>query len=266
MLLGPDYALLRQQFPATRFLTQRSPRLKLSRVFVSLGGSAPQAYVDTVLDGIRDSGISIETTLISGFVPVDDKPRPHVNRLLAVEKIASLMLESDLAIGAAGTSAWERCSLGVPALLGISASNQKEIANRLAAAGAAIVIGEWSEVAGGEIAAKLRALADPAKLCALSTAAAGICDGLGVGRTLLALNPPRTHAGVEIGLRRAKPEDCELIFAWQSEPEARRYSDNPEVPNAAGHSRWFMDKLQTSTTAFHLIEAGGRRSACCVRT
>jgi len=256
MLLGPDYALLRQQFPAVRFLSPRPLRQHLSNVLVSLGGSAPQEYEDKVLDGISNSDMLIQTRLISGFVPAVVEPRPHLSRLFAVEDMANLMLEADLAIGAAGSSSWERCCLGVPSLLGVSANNQKEIASRLATAGAAILIGEWSTVTVNEIAAHLRTLADPTRLGALSAAAAGICDGLGVGRILLAIDPPRTYKGVEIGLRRALHGDCDLILAWQNEPEARRYSHNPEIPDSASHACWFMEKLRTPTTAFHLIQVG----------
>ena len=43
-----------------------------------------------------------------------------------VTAMAKLMAEADLAIGAGGTTTWERCCLGLPAVLLIVADNQRE--------------------------------------------------------------------------------------------------------------------------------------------
>lgn len=40
--------------------------------------------------------------------------------------MAELMANSDVAIGAAGATTWERCCLGVPSLIILLADNQKE--------------------------------------------------------------------------------------------------------------------------------------------
>ena len=58
-----------------------------------------------------------------------------------VDDIASLMLAADLAAGAGGSTSWERCALGLPAAIAVTAPNQQLNAERLAAAGAAIVLG-----------------------------------------------------------------------------------------------------------------------------
>jgi spore coat polysaccharide biosynthesis predicted glycosyltransferase SpsG len=50
-------------------------------------------------------------------------PRP-TQVLVGVSNMAQLMTESDLCVGAAGGSAWERCALGLPTLVLILAANQ----------------------------------------------------------------------------------------------------------------------------------------------
>ena len=41
------------------------------------------------------------------------------------------MLSADLAIGSAGITTWERCCLGLPAIVSISSNNQRDTANEL---------------------------------------------------------------------------------------------------------------------------------------
>ena len=48
-----------------------------------------------------------------------------------IDNIASLMLSADLAIGSAGITTWERCCLGLPAIVSISSNNQRDTANEL---------------------------------------------------------------------------------------------------------------------------------------
>ena len=50
------------------------------------------------------------------------------------------MAESNLAIGAAGTTAWERCCLGLPSIIVVSAENQRRSAEALTNAGAALLL------------------------------------------------------------------------------------------------------------------------------
>jgi spore coat polysaccharide biosynthesis predicted glycosyltransferase SpsG len=58
--------------------------------------------------------------------------------LVGVNNMAQLMADSDLAIGAAGSTSWERCCLGLPTIQVVLAENQKLIAQALVNAGAAM--------------------------------------------------------------------------------------------------------------------------------
>jgi len=48
-----------------------------------------------------------------------------------IDNIADLMLSSDLSIGSSGSTTWERCCLGLPAIVSISSNDQRDIANSL---------------------------------------------------------------------------------------------------------------------------------------
>jgi spore coat polysaccharide biosynthesis predicted glycosyltransferase SpsG len=65
-------------------------------------------------------------------------PRP-TQVLASVNNMAQLLAESDMCIGAAGGSAWERCAVGVPTIVLILAANQHGGAMALQAHGAALL-------------------------------------------------------------------------------------------------------------------------------
>jgi len=56
--------------------------------------------------------------------------------------MAKLMVSADLAIGAGGATSWERCCLGLPAVLMVLAENQRLIAQALASSGAVVCLSD----------------------------------------------------------------------------------------------------------------------------
>ena len=57
-------------------------------------------------------------------------------------KMAELMLKADLAIGAVGSTTWERCAMGLPSIVLVLAENQRKVAKDLDAAGVLISLGD----------------------------------------------------------------------------------------------------------------------------
>ena len=72
--------------------------------------------------------------------------------------MASLMAAADLFIGAGGTSSWERCCIGLPALVIATADNQIAQAEALARAGAQLYLGPAQSVTGERLARTLEAI------------------------------------------------------------------------------------------------------------
>lgn len=188
-LAGAGYALLRPQFAAARpaSLARRDGRLE--RILVSLGGTDPGNVTGRVLDAIAASGVAAQVDVVMGAkAPHLDAVRagaailPAARVLTGVEDMAALMAGADLAIGAGGTTTWERCCLGLPTLMLVIADNQRDVARQVAAAGAA-----WPADPESLPEALRQLAAGPAALAAMSKAAAGICDGLGAARVADAL-------------------------------------------------------------------------------
>lgn len=152
---GIDHVLLRAEFEHWR-----GPSLKrrshgaVERIVVSLGGiDKPNLSRDVLLSlhGSASLAGGQVCVVLGGMSPWIEEMRQLVERLgatvelrVAVSNMAELLAGCDLAIGAAGTSAWERCCLGVPTLVFVLADNQRKIAEELAKSGAAWVIGTGS--------------------------------------------------------------------------------------------------------------------------
>ena len=97
--------------------------------------------------------------------------------------MASLMSEADLAIGAAGATAWERCCLGLPTILLTVAANQIPGALALHDAGAALHIGGPDCIAD-KLPAAMGRTSQHGVLAEMSLKAAAVCDGLGTARVI----------------------------------------------------------------------------------
>jgi len=107
--------------------------------------------------------------------------------LSGVHNMAELMTTCDLAIGAGGSTTWERCSLGVPSILVSLAKNQAYIADAINKVEAAYVINDLDAVSLSirKFIKKVHLvdiLQEYSKKCAL------IADGQGVGRVVSELD------------------------------------------------------------------------------
>lgn len=149
VLCGTEYALLRPEFIALRpYSLQRRKRIHSAQnLLITMGGMDPGNATERVLDALFHCNFPSEsqiTVVMGSFAPwlaaVKDKAAQMPLRtrvLVSVNNMAELMAESDLAIGAAGSTSWERCCLGLPTLQVVLANNQRSIASALQQAGAA---------------------------------------------------------------------------------------------------------------------------------
>lgn len=198
LLHGPRYALVRQRFLSLRntSLARRVEPGAVSRIFVSLGMTDPLALTPLVLDGLRglDSDISIDIALGSAAPCLDrlhqmlnDFPQT-VNLHIDSPNTPELLADCDLAIGAPGMSAWERCILGIPSLAISFADNQLGNARGLKMAGAAEVL-HMDELVSPELIRQrvARLAASPQERAVMSRKAASLCDGQGVFRVVEAI-------------------------------------------------------------------------------
>ena len=100
-----------------------------------------------------------------------------------VRDMAAAMAEADLAIGAGGATIWERCTLGLPAVLVVLAPNQEAVGALLGRAG---VVETVDAGASDFEAAFDRAFTGltrgPDRRARMSALGAAMCDGRGAER------------------------------------------------------------------------------------
>ncbi|HDI2993750.1 UDP-2,4-diacetamido-2,4,6-trideoxy-beta-L-altropyranose hydrolase [Acinetobacter baumannii] len=189
-LMGPRYALLRSEFRTKRLWLEQHPKTynqEKLRILVNLGGIDKDNLTGTVLETLSNSPQQqrLSVTVVMGVnapwkesVLQQAKKLPFsINILINANNMADLMAEHDLAIGAAGSTAWERCCLGLPTIMICMADNQKMIAKYLHDLGVAISLDQ------AEIHEKLLwALQqfDQEQLQLMHQKALSITDGIGV--------------------------------------------------------------------------------------
>jgi spore coat polysaccharide biosynthesis predicted glycosyltransferase SpsG len=190
MLLGTSYALLRKEFSEMRRKIKRASRLENVLVFFTAGND--QGETLKAMHGLKLYGCAKQVDVVVGPANTNID---EIQKMCAVQRwgyhcqvdyMASLIAQADLVIGAGGSSNWERCALGVPALLTVLADNQAAIAAALNAIGVARNLGWYKELQPQDYADALSALGvnDVAEM---SAKAMEMVDGLGALRVADAL-------------------------------------------------------------------------------
>lgn len=193
VLVGPQYALLRPEFAALRLASLRRRRNPVLRsILVTMGGvdqhNATGAVLQALGQCLLPKNCRIRVVMGPSAPWVQEvqalaSAMPWPTEVLSnVGDMARCMAGSDLAIGAAGGTSWERCCLGLPTLMIVLAENQQLIADSLVQAGAVIGLNDMkSDAFEGELRAAISTLvADPTLLRKLSERAASITSGEGV--------------------------------------------------------------------------------------
>lgn len=143
------------------------------------------------LDGLALPPEFHVTLVLGGASPHLATLRKQVKKLsfpcnikVDVRDMHHLMADADLAIGAAGGTAWERCVLGLPSLMLSTADNQIPAARAISGAGAAISLGLLADGDNWRTALSesLDRVCDPRALADLACNSSALCDGLGVMR------------------------------------------------------------------------------------
>jgi UDP-2,4-diacetamido-2,4,6-trideoxy-beta-L-altropyranose hydrolase len=196
LLLGPQYAPVRPAFAQLReaALARRGGEA-VGRVLVSLGltdvGGVTERVLERVRPKIGSAGLDVVLGADAPSLPAlsriarrDDRMVLHVDS----PDMALLVANADIGVGAAGSSAWERCALGLPSLTVVLAENQRPAARALAEREAALVTDSAApDFDAAFDRALMRLMTDPDLRRRLSEASAEVCDGLGAPRVAEAL-------------------------------------------------------------------------------
>ena len=197
VLTGPQYALLRPEFAALRpYSLQRRQQPAIKRLLITMGGVDQTNATGQVLQALNGCALpqDCRITVVMGLqAPWLEQVRAQAHNmqwptevLVDINNMAQRMADSDLAIGAAGGTSWERCCLGLPSVIVVVADNQRQGAQALKLARTALLIEDVRDIAA-QLPLLIHALASHELLREMSTAAAELGNGRGVAKVLLAL-------------------------------------------------------------------------------
>jgi len=190
VLVGSKHSLLRNEFAIYRepSLRRRSTNQDLRSILISMGGSDKDNFTALVLKQLKNCSLPSyteikvvlassspwikEVTKISNLMPWKTEV------IIDSRSMAELMSKADLSIGAAGSTSWERCCLGLPTIQMVTADNQKFIAESLASAGAIKLLENINE-----LPALIKTA--PEWMISVSKKSSFIVDGKGVDRVAL---------------------------------------------------------------------------------
>ena len=188
VLLGPTYALLRKDFQILRQQqVGRCNALKQLLVFFTAGDD--QGETLKAMQGIALFGKAEQVNVVIGNANPDMLAIKAICMTknwgyhCQVDYMPTLIAKADLVIGGSGSSNWERCALGVPALVVILAENQANIARALDSAGVVINLGWNTTMQAIDYATALNAMTAEL-LVALSEQALKLVDALGAKRVV----------------------------------------------------------------------------------
>lgn len=257
LLLGPRYALLRDEF--RQLHKQVKPRNEpVKRILVFFGGIDANNYTGCAIEALTEidiGGLNVDVVIGSQH-PCREQIKVacaqhgftcHVQ----TDKMAELMAAVDLAIGAGGSAIWERCCLGLPTFAICTADNQVEQVADAAREGLLYspeIKGDLNQM----IHRHFSALIDNSCLRQhLSRNGMQAVDGRGVLRVAWNLG----CSGIEI--RVASHDDTEQLFEWRNHPTVRAVSRNADLIDWESHQRWFASVLSTSDTLLLIGQCNG---------
>ena len=264
-LLGPRYALLRDEFRKLR--EQVKPRTgEVKRILVFFGGVDADNYTGLAIQAL--AAIGNKALHIDAVIGAQHPYREQIQQAcveqryvchVQITRMAQLMAEADLAIGAGGTATWERCCLGLPALSLCVADNQrKQIAD---AAEAGLLYAPSGAVDLIDlIRHHAKCLLENAPLLKLiSNTAMNAVDGLGTLRVMSEIGSSETGSVTDgVDVRLAIADDAEIVWPWRNSESTRRYFFDPSPVELDTHVAWWNRSLVDPRRVLLIGSFGGR--------
>ncbi|NMG42022.1 UDP-2,4-diacetamido-2,4,6-trideoxy-beta-L-altropyranose hydrolase [Chelativorans sp. ZYF759] len=253
-LLGPKYALVDESY------LKVTPRMRMAaaRALVFFGGADAPNLTALALEALSDPELAgVELDIVVGAANVhaaaiDAKVKRRGNATVhgMQPSLAPLMDLADFAVGAGGSTNWERLYCGLPSLVASVADNQVPVCQALAADDLIAYVGPGQELCAAELASRIKGLmGDGERFASMSQRGMAVVDGLGA-RRVAEIIAPSAPSGYR--LRSASRRDCLLYFTWANEPATRRNSLSGDEITWADHEIWFGAKLKSTSCLFVL--------------
>ncbi|MFQ5557281.1 MAG: GNAT family N-acetyltransferase [Acidimicrobiales bacterium] len=241
LLPGPRHALIRSTF--ARYRSRRSAGWE-RRVVLTFGAS-PTAAARGLVERLAASGmparldvlgegfghLGSETTTVHGLV---DDPSP-------------IFAAADVVVAAAGSTAWELCCVGAPAVLVAMIDNQVPVGEAIGSAGAGRFLGDLDSLDPATVVDEIVGLlADHSGREEMSRAGTELVDGRGADRVVAQL------LGSMLALRPVTPDDAALLYEWAGDAAVRSASFSTDPIAWGEHVTWLSGQLAADDAWLYL--------------
>ena len=261
ILIGPRYALLDSRINERRRL-KFDEKVVNENILVYFGGTNVVGILTKTVEALE----SIATHSSPAYVVAHKEQWQEV--VLNISKpvnwcvhqepnsfFVDLMDNASLAIGAGGSTVWERLCLGVDQTLISIARNQEFGCVELDRRDLATYLGDHEKVSTREIRLaienRIAARAFPNTRVVEGQL---LVDGFGSPRVVENILPTPAE---EISIRRATPKDAVLYFAWVNDQYVRSASLSSSEIKWDEHLAWFNEKVDSDTSKMYVCLAGG---------
>ena len=194
ILIGPRYSLLRPEFEFFR-RTVKIRQGSIKRILVLFGGADLGNMTGLTLEALTDfRQEEFQITVVIGELHTCRNEIENIcfkrgyEFICQASNMAELMVHADLAIGAAGTTSWERCCVGLPSIIVSIAENQVPIAITLQKENATFYLGTEKSLKREKLIGALQSLIhNPSEVKEMSNRCFDLVDGRGVKRVIEAM-------------------------------------------------------------------------------
>lgn len=188
LLLGTKYIPIRSEFiNRSRYICKKY----VKNILILSGGSDPynigNIFIKMALDSLKEYNLTIVVGRYSKIRQDIHLPK-NVQIIYNTDHLASLMINSDLVISAGGTTMYEVCAIGVPAIIYSMVDNQESEPRLLDEMNCVKYIGDIRKINfEEEINKNIKLVLEYSYRCKMSEKMTGIVDGIGSERIVEAL-------------------------------------------------------------------------------
>lgn len=269
LLLGPKYALLRNEFSEYQGWRREIPQ-QASKILVTLGGADADNVTGSVMGALANSAFEVKVVvggsnphLVSLRKAADalTEGTTRVELVVNASNMPALMAWADVAVAAGGSTAWELAFTGLPPLFIILAENQAENARQLQNEGFGMCLGESSKFDERHFRDALYRLAEDHGLRAdFALRGRELVDGFGADRVVSHLLDEE-----DLRLRPMNDGDFRLLWMWANDPATRANSFESAAIPWEQHRDWCQAKLDDPACSFWMAIIAGLGKIGCVR-
>ncbi|GAB3817315.1 UDP-2,4-diacetamido-2,4,6-trideoxy-beta-L-altropyranose hydrolase [Pontibacter rugosus] len=258
LLLGTDYALLRQPFMAAARQTRHQPAAPL-QLLVSLGGADPANYTLKLAKELADT-CSAQVNLVVGgaYQHLEELqqwlalyPAFALHRNLTADQMCRLMCQCAVAVTSSSGVAYEYAAVGGILYVLQTADNQAGLYSFLTENGIALRYEELkSHLSNRSLEELFREQVQIQRR---------YIDGYSDDRLREIFR--RLSLATDLTFREVTEGDLLLVYEWNNDPEVRRRSFDSATILLESHTRWFKDKLADPHTVIYIAEVKGKPAA-----